>query len=465
MRNANIVKSDRGQTIVIFALILPILILFAGLAIDVGLLYVTKAKLSTSVDAACLTGMKNLTLGQTTAGQLATDMFQANFGANPPTPGVTFPTDTHGNQQVKVTATAYVHTLFMQYLSRWASVPVSAVAVATRGKLVMSIVLDRSGSMSPSNDDGGAALQYAVPLFISDFSNTLDEVAMVSFSDNATVDFGINYNFWGPGTNTITHKVAAMTFAGGTFGTGAGSNPVLLTDANAPPLSMAQLQNDSVTILPGQNVIKVVVYFTDGLMNTFQDKIHCTGTTPPLTSTVLLNWGGCDATGSCDPDAYVFDPTSATNYWDICYGSCPSGFKFSGSTTVCKDKTGAIVTKFTPQQPGKCGDNTAPPCQFSRTNVTYEAQYRAIQTAIALRTEAPIPTYIYTIGLGTNSTATDLLKRLANDPSSTNYISTQPAGEFFYIPSCTGGQLANCKTKINTAFQTIAAKVLLRLTQ
>ena len=36
MRNANIVKSDRGQTIVIFALILPILILFAGLAIDVG---------------------------------------------------------------------------------------------------------------------------------------------------------------------------------------------------------------------------------------------------------------------------------------------------------------------------------------------------------------------------------------------------------------------------------------------
>src|ERR1022692_3637937 len=189
MRNANIVKSDRGQTIVIFALILPILILFAGLAIDVGLLYVTKAKLTTSVDAACLTGMKNLTLGQTTAGQLATNMFQANFGPNPPTPTVTFPTDTSGNQQVKVTATANVRTLFMQYLTQWASVPVGATAVATRGKLVMSVVLDRSGSMSPSNDNGGPALQYAVPLFISDFSNTLDEVAMISFSDNATVDF------------------------------------------------------------------------------------------------------------------------------------------------------------------------------------------------------------------------------------------------------------------------------------
>src|ERR1039457_647220 len=177
MRNANIVKSDRGQTIVIFALILPILILFAGLAIDVGLLYVTKAKLTTSVDAACLTGMKNLTLGQTTAGQLATNMFQANFGANPPTPGVTFPVDTHGNQQVKVTATANVHTLFMQYLTQWASVPVGATAVATRGKLLMSLVLDRSGSMI--SDGGQAALQAAVPQFVANFSNLLDEVALI----------------------------------------------------------------------------------------------------------------------------------------------------------------------------------------------------------------------------------------------------------------------------------------------
>ncbi len=100
---------------------------------------------------------------------------------------------------------------------------------------------------------------------------------MVSFSDNATVDFPIGYNFWGSGTGTITHKVGAMSFAGGTFGTGAGSDPVLLTDANAPPLTMAKLQNDSVAVLPGQNVVKVVVYFTDGLMNTIQDKIHCNG--------------------------------------------------------------------------------------------------------------------------------------------------------------------------------------------
>src|ERR1039458_4220691 len=278
MRNANIVKSDRGQTIVIFALILPILILFAGLAIDVGLLYVTKAKLSTSVDAACLTGMKNLSdnsaLAQAHAAQLATDMFQANFGSNPPVPTVLFPLDAYGNQQVKVTATTNVRTLFMQYLQQWSSVPVSAAAVATRGKLIMSIVLDRSGSMSPANDNGETALQAAVPIFVGYFNSspTGDELAMISFSSNATVDFAMNYSFATP----IDNAVAAMNPVGGTFGTGAGTQPILSTTVGAP-LSLADLQNNSVTINPGENVIKVVVYFTDGLMNASPDHFHCGG--------------------------------------------------------------------------------------------------------------------------------------------------------------------------------------------
>ena len=133
--NANFVKSERGQMMSAFAVVMPLLALFAGFSLDTGVLYLTKAKLSTSVDAACMTGMKNLSLGQTTAAALATNMFNANFGANPPTPSVTFPTDAFGNQQVEVTATAYVNTLFMEYLSQWTSVPVSATAVSTRGKV------------------------------------------------------------------------------------------------------------------------------------------------------------------------------------------------------------------------------------------------------------------------------------------------------------------------------------------
>ena len=270
MSDSNVFKSDRGQTIIVFALLFSVLVLFTGLALDAGLLYATRAKLSSSVDGACLAGMKNLTLGQTTAATLATNIFNANFGANPPVPAITFPKDVYGDQQVKVAATANVKTYFIRLVPAFATVPVSDTAIATRGKLIMSLVLDRSGSMQ--SNGGGTALQAAVPQFVNNFDNTLDEVAMVSFSSNATVDFPIAGNFKTP----IGNKVGAFTFVGGTFGTGAGTGSVLST-TNGPPLSLAKMQNDSVTILPGQNVIKVIVYFTDGLMNAVQDKFYCGG--------------------------------------------------------------------------------------------------------------------------------------------------------------------------------------------
>ena len=361
MFNAKIVKSDRGQTLILYALIVPILILFAGLAIDVGILYVTKAKLSTSVDGATLTGMKTLTQGQTTAAALATDVFNANYGANPPTPTVTFPTDSYGDQQVKVTATANVHTLFMRYLPQWAVVPVSDTAVATRGKLIMSIVLDRSGSMT--SDGGQTALQSAVPTFVSQFDNSTDEVALISFSSNARVDFPIGYNFITP----ITHDVSVMNFVGGTFGTG-GALPTAPNNIYGPPLSMADAQNGSVTINPGQNVIKVVVYFTDGLMNASQDYFYCGGA--GNNTQTLLNYGGYDASGR--NDVAILDPTCSP---DVSDNNCTneSGHisqivhlhrrqwwnnpaEVASNTpppasAVCKDRSGAIVTGFTAQDP------------------------------------------------------------------------------------------------------------------
>jgi Flp pilus assembly protein TadG len=466
MRNANLVKNDRGQTVIIFALIMPVLILFTGLALDAGLLYVTKAKLSTAVDAACLTGMKNLTLGQPTAQTLAIDMFNANFGANPPVPTVTFPVDGAGDQQVSVTATASVNTLFMRYLSQWRTVPVSAIAVSTRGKLIMSIVLDRSGSMDL--DGGETALKAAVPAFIANFNNSAaggDELAMISFSSNARVDFGMNYQWQTP----IDNAVAAMNPVGGTFGTGAGTQPILSNTVGAP-LSLAKLQNDSVVIQPNQNVVRVVVYFTDGLMNAVQDNFHCGGTAN--NTLTLVNYGGCDATGSCDPDVAFTDPnhtpTSGTDYWTMFTPGTSTYFVYDGAGDKCKDISGNYVTKFTPQQPGKCNDGSTPPCPFNRQNVTADAQYRAIQTGIALRTDAPVPTYVYTIGLSNGVTAGGkaLLATIANDPDTTTwggtFITGQPAGKFFYIPNCPG---TDCTAQLRTAFQTIAAKVLLRLTQ
>lgn len=445
MSPAKFLKRTEGQLVVAFATLLPIVVLFAGLALDSGLLYVTKARLSNSVDSACLTAVKNLWQGQTTAAAVAANVFSANFGSNAPTPTITFPTDASGDQQVKVTATASVHTVFMGLLSSQA-VPVSATAVATRGDLVMSIVLDRSGSMcggvnkcdSGTGDNGGEALQSAVPTFVGDFDESTDRVGMVSFASNATVDVPIGYSFKTPITNGMT----AMKFTGGTFGTGAGTGSTL-SATQGPPLSLAQLQNDGVAVQPGQNIVKVVVYFTDGLMNTIQDNFACPSTT-------LINYGGHDSGSQVD----IFDPLSGTDWGHYTSGT---GLPYDSKGDICKTASRQIVATFPSQQTGTQQSLT-------QSNVTAEAKYRAIKTAIAMRTETPIPTFIFTIGVGSgiSSSTQAFLAQLANDPSYSTYISGQPAGLFFYIPNCPS---TTCTTAVQKAFQTIAAKVMLRLTQ
>jgi Flp pilus assembly protein TadG len=440
-------RRDEGQLAMAFAALLTVIVLFTGLALDAGLLYVTKARLSNSVDSACLTAVKNLWQGQTTATAVATNVFNANFGDNAPTPTVTFPTDSSGNQQVKVTATTNVNTLFIGILSNLKTLPVSANAVATRGDLVMSIVLDRSGSMCGGvnkcdsgvvGNNGGVAIQSAVPTFIGDFDEKTDQIGMVSFASNARIDTPIAYTFKQP----ITNAVNGMAFSGGTFGTGAGIGSVL-SSTQGPPLSLAQIQTDSITVKPGQNVVKVIVYFTDGLMNTVQDTFACPAAT-------LINYGGHDSGSQVD----IFDPNTGTDWGHYTSGT---GFPYDANGDICKNASRQIVTTFPSQQYGTQKS-------LSQSTVTAEAKYRAIQTAITLRTETPIPTFIFTIGVGSGiSTSTQaFLAQLANDPSYSTYVSGQPAGLFFYIPNCPS---STCTTAVQKAFQTIAAKVMLRLTQ
>jgi Flp pilus assembly protein TadG len=443
-------KEESGQIFILFAISLLALILFVGLAVDVGMAYITKAALSKAVDAACLTGMKNLPQGQTTATTLAKHIFNANFGSNPPIPTVTFPTDSYGDQQVKVTATASVPTFFAQTLFLFWNV--SDTAVATRGKLVMGLILDRSGSMS--SDGGKTALQAAVPIFINDFNNSVDEVSLISFASGSSVDFAINTSFQTP----IKNAVSSMNFTGGTFGTGSGSNPFVASDG--PPLTLADNQITSVPILQGQNVTRVAVYFTDGLMNEVQDTFNCP-------SAVLINYGGYDVSSTdttTTPD--FFAPSSGTDWGTVSGSAGSSGaLPYDSSRDYCK-YNGNYVTTFYSQK-------YAAQKAFKQSYVTAESQYRAQQTANSMRSETP-GTYIYIIGLGcvfatgasncapSGQNPTTFLQTLANDPSGPNFNKNAIPGLFLAVPDCPS---TTCTAELNTAFQTIAAKILLRLTQ
>ena len=469
-------RKDEGQVILWLAFGLPLLILFSAMALDMGLIYQTKAKLSNAVDAAVLTGARNYSQGTATAQTLGTDMFQANYGSATPTLAWTWcpadpscPAGSAISSTLKATTT--VNTTFMAYLPRFAQWSLADTGQATRSNLIMSLILDRSGSMAcggtSGGDCGGVALQSAVPAFIGDFTEGTDYIDMISFADNARIDVAITKNF----TTPIDNAVAALNWDGGTFGTGAGTNSYDF--AHGPPLNLADHQDLSVSFPAGQPYVKVVVYFTDGLMNTVQDTLGCTNTpSPPGPGNTLYNFGGYDSGSSFD----FFDPTKDTyEVGDLSYlysgtnGSAGSGKGCSSSgngfcngnpplntTYSCKG-----VTQFYSQQYSKNED-------FTRANITAEAQYRAIYTSNAMRSETPVATYIYVIGLGNsiNTASTEkFLATVANDPTGVYgnpYDSTKPDGLFLPVVNCPS---STCTASLNQAFQTIAAKILLRLSQ
>ncbi len=412
-------KNERGQILILLACVMVGLLLCSALAVDIGFAYVTKARLVKAVDAACLSGMSSLAQGQTTAQTIATNSFTANYavsGLDYSTPSVNVGfSSSAGQEVVNVTGTATIRTIFMALLPGYRTLTVNASAQALRGNLAMTIVLDRSGSMS--SNGGGSALQSAVPTFIDYFNNTTDEVAMVSFASNATTDFAIASQFQSP----ITSKVGALNFSGGTFGPGG--------------LTLAKAQEDSVTPQQGENLVKAVVYFTDGLVNEIQDTFNCTS----QWGHTLYDYGGYDPPAT---NVDFFNPSDGTDWGGLDRNGNPPH-------SPTPDCTG--VTKFTSQINGQQES-------FTRTNVTADAQYRALQTANALRAEG---VYVYSIGLGSDPSQT-FLQEIANDPASPTYNSSQPQGIAVFAPDCPS---ATCTQELQQVFQTIASKILLRLTQ
>ncbi len=399
-------RRQRGQILPTFAVLLPVLIIFAGLGIDIGLAYVTRATLSKAVDAACLAGMRNLNKGTSEATTIAQSAFNLNYGshsrdASPPVLNVNFSSDSNGDPVIAANATANINTFFMRALPQYKTLQVNATAQATRPKLAMSLVLDRSGSMQLNG--GWSALPPAVQTFIEFFDDNLDQVGMITFSSIPTVEVPIQTYFTSP-IITATNKMTKSYFSGATFSQGG--------------LADGQTQINSVPTTP--NMVKVAVFFTDGWANTNQDTLACPAPT-------LLNYGGCSP-----PEAQV--------------GWCNGTVSFINPNTGGVLSSGACkATQFPSQQ-------THGMLPINMTNVSSDALYRSIQVANQMRAQGIV---IYSIGMGDKISQT-FLQQIANDPNSPTFDPNQPVGEAVFAPTA---------SELQTAFQTIASKILLRLTQ
>jgi hypothetical protein len=362
------------------------------------------------VDAAALTGIRNLSQGQAQAKLIAQSSFNMNYGTSgrdsaPPTVTMNFTTDANNNTYFTVNATSTINTFLISLLPRFKTLAVSSQAQGLRPPVVMTLVLDRSGSMKLNG--GNTALPPAVTDFVSHFNSGVDQVAMTSFSSDATLDVSLTTNFQTP----ISNAANGMCFGGATWAQGG--------------LQYAQTQENSVAAVPNQ--VKAVVFFTDGWANANQDILSC--------STNPITYGGC-----APPEAAV-GWCSGISYWNqkndgACgaitdLGSCGSGF------------------------PSQLAGSTQP---FTQANISNDAMYRAVQLANTLRTQG---IYVFSIGLG-DKINTTYMQQMANDPSSPTYNSAQLTGYYASAPDCPG---SGCAGELDQAFLAIANKILLRLAQ
>ncbi len=155
-------KREKGQVLVIVALLFIGLIAIIGLAIDMGYYYVSYARLRRAADAAAL-GATSQYKKTATAAELASNLdktareFLILNGVTSPTsveiqtcettPGDTYLCGTPRRKLVRVNVSESVPLYFLSVVG-FKSVPISASATSEAASLEVILVIDRSESMS-----------------------------------------------------------------------------------------------------------------------------------------------------------------------------------------------------------------------------------------------------------------------------------------------------------------------------
>jgi len=190
------------MAIIFYATMLFFVIGCVGLAVDVGTIYMIKARLSAAADAAALAAGRSVNLtntigeAQLAAVTTANQFFTANFpngyfntiGSPTVTPTLTQETDGNGNPNglldIQVTANVSAPTYFMNIFNV-SRINVGATGTASRRGLVLMLVLDISSSMNTATTPTACqAMVTAAQNFITLFS-PYDQIGLVTFDYTA----------------------------------------------------------------------------------------------------------------------------------------------------------------------------------------------------------------------------------------------------------------------------------------
>jgi Flp pilus assembly protein TadG len=478
-------RRRKGFVIIFTALTLVFIVPMIGLAIDAGILYAVRARLSLATDAAALGAARSLSVGQTLAEQesnatsRAIRYFDANF------PNGTFETtgksvtvsvaeSAYRTRTVTVNAEVTVPAYFMR-MAGWGTpgkeLKVRVMGQASRRDVNVILVLDRSGSLANAGacDD----VEAASIAFVNMFANGRDRVGLVSFGGSSRVDYSPTMNF--KDSPSLSSLLSQLDPGGCVGATGS---------AQALWNGYEQLVNINE---PG--ALNVVVYFTDGQPTaiTADWPVRTLGTTKSR----CYDWGNSKSysQGGWNPvnqkyrgyisntmsnlrsataDAFPEDGVDATVTNPLGY----LGLSPKSSSSDCRYRSTAgdvdIDVAYIPDTdtygnsifgienltlnsggsyPGKPSMTTGN-IEKAAINAVDNAATRMRQNVL----NPNVNTVVYCIGLGGVGEAdATLMRRIANDPDSPIFDVNLPQGMYVYAPTA---------AQLNQAFMRIASEVL-----
>jgi Flp pilus assembly protein TadG len=273
----------KGQVLVVTAIVLVVLVVLVGLAIDSGRSYSVKAKLNAALDAAGIAAARQIANGTQPAIDAATTFFNSNYPAGymqstpsfcPDSGGVPIITTdpSSGDIAITVSATATMPTLFMKVIGQDIA-NVASTTTATRRAADLAFVVDNTGSIG---SDGPDVKARSID-FVHAFQENFDRLALVKYAYGAQVPVPIRTDARGFPLSTVETEIGNFVFNGYTNcaeGFWQGINQLEAVDT---PSS-----------------IRVIVFFTDGAPNTISSYFHMDDNKYPR---------GSIRSGDIDPDS------------------------------------------------------------------------------------------------------------------------------------------------------------------
>ena len=283
--NKSALRHRKGFAVILTTLSLVLLIPMVGLAIDVSVLYMIRAKLSGAVDAAVLAGAQSLANGGDAATQrasaqdAATRFFNANFPTGYwGTTSVNFPapviddSSTLNYRTVSATASATAPLYFLRVFGTDTTTVAISAQAGRRDALVM-LVLDRSGSMlNPFQGTTACAImKQDAAQFLTYFAPGRDMLGLAIFGASSFV-YAPTTSFDKPDGNgdTVASLIGQIKCGGNTNTSG----------------GVEQAYNQ-IQAIGSTSRTNVIVLMTDGRPNGFVADY----------TNLRINPGSCDAAG------------------------------------------------------------------------------------------------------------------------------------------------------------------------